>query len=304
MSIRVDENNHPYIELGNGFTIRFNRAAYEEDKRLREKATVSKETEAALAEFRRLAESKPRFNLVVDQTNWTVMVHLLCYENDARKAFGMLEYGYSLLSREPVYVMPYSRIRHVYEEGFIRYLPECDDEKVVIIIIEMGGRWDPSRIPITEFVSAIRISGILTMVLPNAQKHGYRIIYDVEGLSMRQIAHISPKVSSVLFDMMENCTPIVTKGMHTVNNGVMYNVLFAIFKQFMSKEMRDKCYIHGKDWQSLTKFINPRCLPPKYGGTSTAPDCDGKLMAKYLENYQGYVEEYNSFGYTGPPVPK
>ncbi|XP_055545160.1 alpha-tocopherol transfer protein-like [Wyeomyia smithii] len=304
MSIRVDENNRPYIELGNGFAIRLNRAAYEEDKRLRVNVTLPEETAAAFAEFRRLAESKTTLNYVVDLSNYTAMVHLICYENDARKAFNTLDHGYRLRYREPTYVMPYAKIRHVYEQGFIRYLPECDDENVVIVVVEMGSRWDPSRISIVEFVTAIRISGILIMLIPKAQKYGYRVIYDVDGLSMRQIAHFSPRVSNVLFDLIENCTPVSIEGMHTVNNGVMYNVLFAIFKQFMSKGMRQKCCMHGKDWQSLAKYINPRCLPPRYGGTSAAPDCDGKLLAEYLDNYQGYVEEYNSYGYTGPPDPK
>ncbi|XP_053696763.1 alpha-tocopherol transfer protein-like [Sabethes cyaneus] len=304
MSVQHDENNHPYIDLGGGFAIRFNRAAFEEDKRSLIADALSDETASALAEFRRIAESKPNLNLVVDQSNWTVMVYLRCYENDAEKAFALLDHGYRLLYREPTYVMPYAKIRHVYEQGFIRYLPECDDDGALIVVVEMGSRWDPSKISMIEFMTAIRISGILTMLHPSAQKNGCRVIFDVEELSMRQISHFSPRVSNVLFDLIENCTPILTKGMHTVNNGIMYNVLFAILKQFMSKGMRQRCYMHGKDWKSLAKHINPRCLPPRYGGTLAAPDCDGKLMADYLENYAGFVDEYNSFGYTGTPDPK
>lgn len=140
MSIHLDKNNHPYILLGDGFTIRFNRAPYEEDKELRIKTALSDETAAALAEFQRLAALKSNLNLVVDQSNWTVMVHLRCFENDAQKAFAVLDHGYRLLYREPTYVLPYAQIRHVFEQGFIRYLPEYDDDGAIIVVVEMGGK--------------------------------------------------------------------------------------------------------------------------------------------------------------------
>ncbi|XP_058823566.1 alpha-tocopherol transfer protein-like [Topomyia yanbarensis] len=304
MSIKFNENNHPYVELGGGFGICINRAAYEEDKQLRVNDDLPEETAKAVAEFRRLAESKRNLNLVVDQSNWTVMLYLKCYENDAKRSFALIDYGYRLLYKERGYALPYAQIRHVFEEGLIRYLPECDDDGAVIFIVEMGRRWDPSKISLNEFIAAIRLSGLATMLNPDAQKNGCRVIFDVDGLSMSQISHFTPKSSNFLFDLIENCTPIVTKGMHTVNNGMLYNVLWAILKQFMSKELRQKTYMHGKDWNSLTKHINPRCLPPRYGGVLEAPDCDGKIMAEFLQHYEGYFVEYNSFGYTDCPDSK
>ncbi|XP_058452094.1 alpha-tocopherol transfer protein-like [Malaya genurostris] len=301
MTIKFNENNHPFVDLGGGFGICINRAAYEEDKQTRLRNDLPEDTVKALAEFRQLAESKRNLNLVVDQSNWTVMVYLKCYENDAKQSFALIDYGYRLLFKERDYSIPYAQIRHVFEEGLIRYLPECDDDGAVICVVEMGRRWNPSKISLNEFIAAIRLSGIATMLNPEAQKNGYRVIFDVEGLSMSHISHFTPKSSHFLFDLIENCTPIVIKGMHTVYNSMLYNVLWAILKPFMSKGMRQKTYMHGKDWNSLTKHINPRCLPSKYGGTLAAPDCDGKSMAEFLQLYEGYFAEYNSFGYTACP---
>lgn len=141
----------------------------------------------------------------------------------------------------------------------------------------------------------MRIGGLATMLNPDAQRNGCKVLFDVDGISMSQISHFTPSSSNFLFDLIEKCTPIVTNGMHTVNNGMMYNVLFAILKPFMSRELRGKTYMHGKNWNSLTKYISPKCLPPKYGGTLEAPDCDGMALAKLLQHYEGYFLGEHAF---------
>lgn len=301
MAVKFNERNHPYVDLGDGYSICFNRAAYEEDKQLRQHEELSEVTVTALTELRRLTETKRNLNLKVDQSNWSVMLYLQCYENDVKRTFALLDHGYRLLYKEADYSLPYARIRHVFEEGLIRYLPKYDADGAVIFVVEMSRRWNPSKISLQEFIAAIRIGGLALMLNPDAQRNGCKVLFDVEGLSMSHISHFTPRSSNFLFDLIENCTPIRTKGMHTVNNGMMYNVLFAILKPFMSKELRGKTYMHGTNWNSLTKHISPECLPPKYGGTSEAPECDGKVLGELLQHYEGYFAEYNSYGYTENP---
>lgn len=141
MAVKFNENNHPYVVVGIGYSICLNRAVYEEDKQLRQHHELTAETTTALAEFCQLAKAKRNLNLVADQSNWTVMLYLLCYENDVKRAFALMDYGYRLLLKEPQFAIPYSQIRHVFEEGLIRYLPKCDDDGSVIFVVEMSRKW-------------------------------------------------------------------------------------------------------------------------------------------------------------------
>ncbi|KAL9697663.1 hypothetical protein quinque_001104 [Culex quinquefasciatus] len=166
------------------------------------------------------------------------------------------------------------------------------------------GVWDTSKVSLVEFIAAIRLTGIATMLHRNAQQNGVQLILDVDGLSMGQITNFTPRCCSYLFSLMDYCTPVVTKGLHVVNNGMLFNVLFSTLKPFMSRDLRSKTVMHGKSWHSLAKHIKPRFLPPKYGGSSSAPDYDGELFAKLFQHYEGYFNEYDSYGFTGNPDSK
>lgn len=158
----------------------------------------------------------------------------------------------------------------------------------VVPTIVSPGVWDTSKVSLVEFIAAIRLTGIATMLHRNAQQNGVQLILDVDGLSMGQITNFTPRCCSYLFSLMDYCTPVVTKGLHVVNNGMLFNVLFSTLKPFMSRDLRSKTVMHGKSWHSLAKHIKPRFLPPKYGGSSSAPDFDGELFAKLFQHYEGY----------------
>ena len=138
MSIKFNEQNHPTLELANGFHVCLHRAVHAEDLPLRTSEELSEETAKALIDLRRLVTAAPNLNFPLELTNWMVPVYLRCCENDARRAFDILDYSYRLLYRENEFTKPYTQIRHVFEQGLMRYLPELNDDGAVIAVIEMG----------------------------------------------------------------------------------------------------------------------------------------------------------------------
>ncbi|KAL9697665.1 hypothetical protein quinque_001106 [Culex quinquefasciatus] len=141
MSIKFNEHNHPTLELDGGFHVCLHRAVYDEDLQLRTSASedLSEETAKALADLRRLVTATPNLNFPLElSTNWMVPVYLRCCENDAKRAFDILDYSYRLLYRENEFTKSYAQIRHVFELGLMRYLPECTDDGAVIAVIQMG----------------------------------------------------------------------------------------------------------------------------------------------------------------------
>lgn len=100
------------------------------------------------------------------------------------------------------------------------------------------------------------------------------------------------------------------KAVHIFNNSYIFNMLFSIFKPFIREKLRKRVsemkfsinflfkffifhqiFFHGKDPKSLTKHVSPEILPPRYGGTLSVPDLEGKVL---VDLYQLYTKEFDS----------
>lgn len=58
----------------------------------------------------------------------------------------------------------------------------------------------------------------------------------------------------------------------------------------MSRRAPLQIIFHGKDKKSLTAHIDPACLPPRYGGTMTAPECPGTDLADLFQHFHKEFE--------------
>lgn len=101
-------------------------------------------------------------------------------------------------------------------------------------------KWNTSKVSIIELIAAIRISLECALLDPETQLHGVKVIFDTEGLSMSQIAQNTPKHACMILDWVQKACPFRLRGVHVVNNSMLFNILFAIFKPFVSKELREK----------------------------------------------------------------
>uniref|UniRef100_A0A182P2T2 CRAL-TRIO domain-containing protein n=1 Tax=Anopheles epiroticus TaxID=199890 RepID=A0A182P2T2_9DIPT len=148
-----------------------------------------------------------------------------------------------------------------------------------------------------DVVALFRINIEASLMDPLVQVNGIRIIFDFDGLSMSHVAQASPKHAMVSLQWIQKCCPLQLKSIHIVNNSMLFNVLFTIFKPFISKELRDKMHFHNRDYSGLTKCISAKCLPPAYGGTLDAPECEGQLLGDFMQLYDKHYEAMDAFGY-------
>uniref|UniRef100_A0A8D8AHV9 Alpha-tocopherol transfer protein-like n=1 Tax=Culex pipiens TaxID=7175 RepID=A0A8D8AHV9_CULPI len=302
MSLKFNEKNHPYIDLGDGYRVCFyeERCPHGEEMESKARKAINEGTReevlAAHDEFRKLIATDQAMCVPIND-EWYLNVFLRASRFDPREAFDRLQSTSTAKIKNWEYFGQINDIRHVFDEELVWVLPERDDDGAVIIVVESGKKWNPAKVSLVHLNAAVTsIIGVL-MLSEDAQLHGCKLIFDMEGLSMTQIVQFTPKSTGVMLHMLEKCTTIRVLGTHTVNNGMMYNMLFAIMKPLLTKVMRERTLIHGRNYGDLAKHISPRVLPKRYGGTSKAPACEGRLLGDMMVHYNDWMQSKHDHGY-------
>lgn len=128
------------------------------------------------------------------------------------------------------------------------------------------------------------------------QINGCVTIIDMDSLSLQQIMQFTPSFAKMLLEWIQECIPLRLKAVHIINNSYLFNMLFSIFKPFISAKLRHRIFFHGRDMSSLHKHVDPAILRPAYGGTMPCEEVDGKLVAELLTDYE---EEFECIRFSG-----
>ncbi|XP_068622544.1 clavesin-1-like [Battus philenor] len=161
------------------------------------------------------------------------------------------------------------------------------------------GKWDTEAVPIMDVVRCALIMDEIAVMQPKLQILGVTIIVDLEGLSVRQVSHLTPTIASQIVSLMGVSFPLLMHGLHIINYNWFLNTFFYIFKQFIPGAAWDRMYFHGYDMSSLHKHIDPAYLPPEYGGTCRHVISTEEWLRKinmYKDDFM--VQELRDLGFT------
>ncbi|XP_055636877.1 alpha-tocopherol transfer protein-like [Toxorhynchites rutilus septentrionalis] len=301
-ALKFDENKTPYIELGNDYVVRLENDEFTDvkskEKAVRELRETPDVTDKAFETLRAMLQEEKSMYVPIEDDSFLVKFLRPCkYYPDS--AFALMQRYYRFKQKHPDLcdnLFP-STVKHVYAEGLLFFQPLRDQNGCRILIMEVGKKWKPSKVPLVDLFRAMQIALEAGMDEPRTQLNGAIVILDMEGLSLTQILQFTPRFAALAVEWVQECTAIRLKAIHVVNNSYLFNMLFTIFKPFLSDKLRKRIVFHNRDWQSLTSHVDPGCLRPRYGGNLDAPDYDGRLIGELLTLYQKEYESANSYGY-------
>ncbi|KDR18338.1 Alpha-tocopherol transfer protein-like [Zootermopsis nevadensis] len=159
------------------------------------------------------------------------------------------------------------------------------------------GKWDVKKLSLTDIVRCVFLFVDIAITEHRTQISGVDVIFDLEGLSIQHIYQIGPSFASNILHWAQDCVPLRIKGLHIVNQPYIFNMLFAIFKPFLSVKFRKRIYFHGRNYESLLRHIGAKYLPKEYGGTMDLPQVNRMEFYQLLCMYKNDFEEGNKYGY-------
>jgi uncharacterized protein (DUF2344 family) len=90
----------------------------------------------------------------------------------------------------------------------------------------------------------INRSFILVHILAQLEKPtqicGVVVIYDFEGLGMKQVTNITPSATKRLLTFIQKAMPIRLKEVHIVKQPFIFNMIFAMMKPLLDKKMSSR----------------------------------------------------------------
>lgn len=98
-------------------------------------------------------------------------------------------------------------------------------------------------------------------------------------------------------DWLQDSVPLRVKGVHIINQPLIFNIIFAMFKPFLRDKPRNRTFFHGADHSSLHKMVSSECLPFIYGGTLDIPTVNEDHWYQLLLSYDMEFQKNSSYGY-------
>lgn len=302
-TIKFDENKVPYIDLGRDYFVRLENDEFTDPKSKEKAARELRETPdvvpEAIKELRAKLQAEESLHVPIDDDSFLLKFLRPCkFYPDS--AFALIQRYYRFKHKHPKQcdnLVP-ATVQHVYDEGLLYFQPLRDQNGCRILVLEVGKKWKPSKVSLDDLFRALQVALEAGMDEPRTQLNGAIVILDMDGLSFSQIVQFTPRFAAMAVEWVQECTAVRLKAVHIVNNSYLFNMLFTIFKPFLSDKLKKRIKFHNKDWKSLTTDVDPACLWPRYGGTLDVEEYDGRLIGELLTYYQKEYEDANSYGYT------
>nr|CAD7568205.1 unnamed protein product [Timema californicum] len=317
---------------------------------------IALDTASVSSQIKTVLLSTPALTQVCFQSSQNSAAIYTCLDTDEKDLNMSLEDYFLIRFLRPCKFYPHSALERLFNIYNFNYFPTCltlvvlsstaeDGEIEVRILVgpmshhelhqtprtplhsrvfPVAEKWKPRACSLDDIFKGGMIVLEGAVLEPRTQVCGSEIIFDLEGLSMKQVMQFSPSfafnlvhftqlyaqslayhvrkqcdleyiysspmASLVLTDSSQltsdgqhlECIPLRLKQIHHVNQPYFFNLVFAIFKPFLSEKLRNRLHFHGSDWSSLHSYIDPEFLPTKYGGLMDIPENTGPKLHELL----------------------
>ncbi|RZF48646.1 hypothetical protein LSTR_LSTR010736 [Laodelphax striatellus] len=189
-------------------------------------------------------------------------------KHDVDKAFQCLKNYYQFKASYPnfyTYTTP-SENSYLYDMAHFSSLPGVDRKGRRMCAL-FAARMDLDKSPLDETFQLGTTVFEIMLQDPHLQITGTVAILDLKDLSLYQQARLAtPTCAWHLANIVQDKIPLRLKAVHVVNQPFYFNAIYAVFKPFLKKKLRKRIFLHGTDFDSLHKHVDPEGLPAEWNG--------------------------------------
>ncbi|CAH0399358.1 unnamed protein product [Chilo suppressalis] len=166
------------------------------------------------------------------------------------------------------------------------------------LIICRLGLWDPDQIPVDDLIRGCLLLLEVGIMQPKLQVLGGTALLDCEGISMKHMRQLSPSIALQAMNVMGFSFPLHQREVHVINCSRIFETLFHVFRRLApADDLWKRVHFHGYDLTSLHRFVEPECLPKRYGGHRDPVSlCDWLTKIRQYKNKQ-FDSDMRSIGY-------
>ncbi|XP_076270373.1 alpha-tocopherol transfer protein-like [Rhynchophorus ferrugineus] len=300
-SVEINSDGAPFASIGK-YQLRLELEDLPPD--FQERARVElletpERVQEGLANFRNLIQAETGLNLPLDDDKF-LCKFLRPFKFNAEQAFKMMKRFYKFKVKYPRYggfnVTPQG-VRHVFDSEVFMFLPTRSITGGRIMIINAGTKWNPKEVLLEDMFRSIMVAIEIAMLEPKTQVGGVNVILNTEGLSISHACQFSPSLAKLIIDWIQECAPVRLRGIHVINQPMIFNMVYKIFKPFLGEYIKKRLIFHGSDLKGLAEKVGPESLPPTLGGVADIPKYPGSIFSDMLFYYQDDFKKYNTYGY-------
>lgn len=188
----------------------------------------------------------------------------------------------------------------------IPYRTVCTEHKLITVSKERDhlgrsvallriGAWRPSMCSLTDFTRCLIVLTESHLTVEETQIGGFVTVFDVEGLSLYHMAHLTPRYFMRIFHVLQDCLPLRTEKIYVVNDPPIFALLFAAAKPFLHKNLLSRIELLGSDIHKLQAVVPADVISKRHGGT--LEDFDYHSQESFIQERSAYFEQMDGCGY-------
>ncbi|XP_058830845.1 retinol-binding protein pinta-like [Topomyia yanbarensis] len=176
-------------------------------------------------------------------------------------------------------------------------LPNTETPDSPRVLLIRPAAYDPSCFTIEEVIRISTMANDIMMIEDdNFVIAGQIGILDLANVTMAHFLQFTPSFVKKMTMMSQEASPLRQKGFHYINTPHGFEVVFNMFKTFMSEKNKSRLYVHGHDLDSLYRHVPKRLLPLEYGGDAgPIQDIIDQSVEKML-SYRDYFLQEDQYG--------
>ncbi|XP_063708855.1 clavesin-2-like [Culicoides brevitarsis] len=298
---KIDERGRTYLQIAEGFELKPEYDGVTEEYRKKAEVELRETPEnvkKGIEELRELIKADANLHVPIEEEDFLIKF-LRPTKFYAKSAYELIARYYKFRIRHPKYganLVP-ETAKRAFEHRVINIQPRRDKYGRRILILSGAKDWTPEKFSLNELFRGVQLAVEVALVEPLTQINGCVMVFDMTGITFRQLQYCSLPFAITLIEYVQHVAPLRLKAFHVVHNPAFFNVLYKMLKPFFCQKLKTRIFFHKSHVERLASHLGPESVRPCLGGTMNCDEIDGKLFAEVMMDNSEEFAHAATFGY-------